>query len=516
MLSVAERGGRLHMETNNEKAGTPWFLEQNPLLESIPKFEAPGELLDHLSFSPLADVNVSALSIMDKLSFLDGEKTPLEPTSQSLRAATAWYGMLVAGLRARNPLLAEARQRYWSVLNGVANDAMELPRAPTTGIAVQIVKGPTGTAKTATARRFCALLGGQRVDHGPRPAAGWCAISQLVYLYSDFSHDGSRGGFLTSLLFQIDKALGTHYATDLPKKYRTVEKLSVATIGRLTAHYTGIIFLDEGQLRNLMLSDQAALMQMFLLSLMNSGIPLVLIGNERAFDWIDYSQDLTRLNTVPPEYFYPIGAIDHEDVEDDWDSLCRGVFAYYVLDAPAIDLAECKNVLRRCSGGIARLALILWTGAQRLAIYRGSKAVCSSDIREVYENRSFDDMRPLADGFALREPEYLLRFPDVAVDYYAHLWNKPLAVVAPPTTTEFGAESRDNKKQSRSKRNQALGPSTLKREQTRKKNEEIKRLQMQTTLAPDDIRRDGLKNVLLEGLDTARAQIESEKAGTVK
>ena len=88
-----------------------------------------------------------------------------------------------------------------------------------------------------------------------------------------------------------------------------MERLAVATVCRLVAHYTGILFLEEGQLRNLVLSGQANLMQDFLLMLMNSGIPIVFLGNEAAFNWITYSQDSNRLYTTPSEHFMPAGAI---------------------------------------------------------------------------------------------------------------------------------------------------------------------------------------------------------------
>lgn len=495
------------MLADKAKPATHWFHEENPLLSAIPQFETPADLLEHLSFSPLAGLDVGKLSIMDRLNLLNGEKTPLEPTSQSLRAATAWYGMLVMGLRVRNPLLPEARRRYWTVINSAANRDDKLPPAPTSGIAVQITKGPTGTAKTVTAKRFCALLGRQRIDHEQGKVLGWNRLPQLVYLYSDLSHDGSRGGFLIALLVHMDEALGTHYATELPKRYKTVERLAVATIARLIAHYTGIIFLDEGQLRNLMLSDQAELMQLFLLSLMNSGIPLVLIGNERAFDWIDYSQDLTRINTIPPEHFQPVGAIDHPDVEGDWDSLFHGIADFYVVDMPPTDIEACNEVLRRCSGGIARLGLILWTSAQREVLHRGGNVLCAADLQAAYESRAFDDLRPLSDGFAKRDPDLLLRFLDVDVDYYARAWGKPLTVSEPESAPS------PKKQQTNTTRRKRSGPSLLKSEQTRKKNEELKRSDLRKKLSSDDIRREGLKDVLIDGLDEARARVASNKIG---
>lgn len=492
-----------------------WFLARNPLLEGIPNFTDTDSFLKHLSFSPLAGLDVTKLNLMDRYTLLVCEKTPLCPTTTSLRAAMTWYGMLRGGLQVRNPELLEARKLYWNVLNSIATDVATWPRSPTQGIAVQVVKGPTGTAKTVTARRFCAMLGRQRIDHGPRPEAGWNEMRQLVYLYTDLSHDGTRGGFLMALLMQIDRVLETNYSIELPKRHKTIERIAIATVGRLIAHFTGILFIDEGQMRNLMLSDQADLMQMFLLALMNSGIPLVFIGNDRAFDWIDYSQDLTRLNVVPSEYFHPVGAIDNADVEEDWNSLYRGVTEYYVLDNPPVDPAQCNVVLRQCSGGVHRLALTLWTSAQSNVLEAGGNSLRSDDILAVYNDTKFDDLRPLAAGFSKRLPELLLLYPDVGARHYARCWGKPLETIAESTLGGDHAKASAARSSATRKNAASSGKSRLKAEQTRKKNKQIARDQLNKTLSPDDMRREGIKKVMLQGLEAARKRCESELPDSV-
>jgi len=493
-----------------DKASSHWYTDPNPLLDGIPDFQTPDAFLENLSFSPLAGLDVKSLSFMQRHELLKGEKTPLIPTTKSFRAAMTWFGMLRVGLQVRNPLRAEARRRYWSVLNAVAANVREIPRSPTPGIAVHIAKGPTGTAKTVTARRFCTMLGRQRIDHGAMPAAGWNGLHQLVYLYTDLSHDGSRGGFLIALLSRMDEALGTTSAIDLPRQYRTVERLAVATVVRLIAHYTGIIFIDEGQLRNLMNSNQADVMQLFLLSLMNSGIPLVLLGNERAFDWISFSQDLTRLNVVPSEYFHPVGAIDHPDTEQDWNALETGITSYYLLNDPPIGLAECKRLLRDFSGGIGRIGLTVWTSAQTIALYAGRPQLTPDDLRAAYEDDAFRDMRQLADGFSKRLPELLLSYPDVAVDYYAKHWNKPIPSAPEVKKPDVPGELQTAQgKQVRRPRRRS-GPAMLKAEQTRKKNEDAARESLQQSLSSEDMRREGVKNLHLRGLDALRSRTNSQ------
>lgn len=498
----------------SQDTGGNWYASYNPLLAGLPHFSEISDFVDMLAFNPLSGIDINKLSLVERDALLVGEKVPLEPTMQSIRAAMTWWGMLETGLRARNPVIPEARRHYWAVINSAAMGAGSLPPAPTSGMSIHVTKGPTGTGKTVTARRFCKLLPQvmfRKVDQ----AAGWVELSQLIYLEVMISHDGTRGGFLTGILLQMDKALGTTYATDLPKQHRTVERLAVATVARLIAHYTGILFLDEGQIRNLIESVHAESMQMFLLMLMNSGIPLVFIGNEKAFDWVTYSQDKSRLYMNPPEIFAPIGAIDTGDVEGDWDSLSIGVMGYKVLRKPIIDPKGCSMMLRRCGGGIARLALTLWCGSQREKLHRGEESLGPEDILRFYNSRAFDELRPLADGFNYRKPELLLTYPDVDAKFYAQQWGMPLA-----GQQGSRAEESEPKKESGSTRSGGTSKvepkkrmterSKFDREQTLKKKKQAKCEELANSLSPEDVRKKGLAGIHLSGLAAAREKAKKE------
>lgn len=491
-----------------------WYLEDNPLLRSIPKFSDPGEFAARLSYAPLAGLDVSQLDFVSRHDLLVGEKMPLQPTAQSIRAALTWSGMLRVSYQVRNPLRVEARRAYWNALNSAATGSTMLPAVPVGGMSVQLVKGPTGTAKTATAKRFCQMLGPQCLNHGVLPEAGWKELKQLVYLYSDLSHDGSRGGFLTGLLVHVDRVLGTQYAETYPRVYKSLDRLAVATVGRLIAHYTGIVFVDEGQLRNLMQSDQAELMQVFLLSLMNSGIPLVLMGNERAFDWINFSQDLTRLKIAPSEYFHPVGITDGADAETDANALYHGVSSYYLLDVPPENSESCKCTLLRLSGGIGRVALTIWSQGQLNALLEGRDRLTERDLITVYESHSFDDIRPLCDGFAKRLPELLLNYPDVDAAYYARVWGKPLSKLTDhvPTSTQGDTDQPRRRRTPAPPSRRTTGKQRLKAEQTRKANACAAREALLRTLDPEDLRATGISSLLLTELTMIRQRIAQEAA----
>ncbi len=495
-------------ELDNTKTQS-WFYAYNPLLEQIPVFKDYEDVVDAMAFNPLEGIDINILSFVDKVGLLTGEKTPLEPTMKSVRAAITWHGMLVNGLRARNPTLASNRAYYYQVLECANVGKTRLPLAPTSGMAINIMKGPTGTGKTVTHKRFCACLP-QVIDHGKVEAAGWQNMRQLVYLNVDLSHDGSRGGFLISILSEMDKHLETKYADNLPKQFRTVETLAVGTIGRLVAHFTGIIFVDEAQLRNIVDSAQAEQMQMFLLKLMNSGIPLVFSGNECAFNWVDYSQDKSRFGLTQESIFSPIGAMNEQDANDEWDALFDGVSSYYLLKNPITDPKECSFTLRKCSGGIARLALTLWCYAQTNALYDGRETISPADIQTAYESASFDDMRPLADGFYYKNSELLALYPDVNHEFYKTKWEQ-LKNNNTQTTKHVNEISNKAVPEKTKQKRPLSGKAKLMHEQQRKRKKDENREKIIATMNPDDIRQQGVINNNLKSLEKIR--IEIEKAG---
>ena len=493
-----------------------WFSTPNPLAQQIPYYSDSEQLATDLAFNPLEGLDLASLSFNEIDELLIGEKTPLEPTMQMIRTALTWHGMLHAGLRRRNPNVAKTRQLYWEAVLHKPNGKTHPFMSPTRGISVQVVKGVTGTGKSVTMARFCNLFP-QVIRHGANSITGWEALTQLVYLEVAISHDGTRGGFLTNILVQIDIALGTSYAIDLPRKYKTVERLAVATVCRLVAHCTGILFLEEGQLRNLVLSGQANLMQDFLLMLMNSGIPIVFLGNEAAFNWITYSQDSNRLYTTPSEHFMPTGAIamsaeGREEAAMEWDAIALGIMTYYCLSIPISDPKECKRLLRNYSGGIPRLALFLWCMAQRNVLFHGQESFGSEDITLVYKSADYKAHRNLADGFFFRKSDLLQDIEDVDAKLYETYWGSvtraPTVAIktSPPVdAAQIVGSKEDVPKKQKLVKTAKSGSSKFKAEQTRKKNQSAKRDALLKNLPDGDIRSSGLVIHHLKGIQDALA-----------
>lgn len=498
-------------------AESHWFHAANPLIDHMPAFATLDDVIRVMTNDPLTGLDISNLSLLDRDELLVMEKMPLRPTSQSLRVGMTMLGMAKGSLKLRNPTSPAGRALVDRVVEGGQLDGIEYFSLPQPGSSTLLVLGGTGTAKTVTLKQAQRLLGPQVIRHQQNEAAQWRACTQLVYLFVGMSHDGSRGGLLVAILLAIDRVLGTRHAIDMPKKFKTIEKLAGAVIALLHSLYLGILIIDECQMRNLVMSDQAELMQLFLLNLMNSGIPLVLAGNPFAFTWMaNLSQDGRRLTERPPEFFHPCGAMGVPE-EDEWEEVFDGVSAYYVLLSSPQNLTECSKVLKRCSGGVPGLALALWCTAQRQVLHGADRMyLMPEDIVAAYNDSGFDAMRDLADGFANKDPMRMLRWrdEDVPVDYYAQAWGCPLSDVI-PNASERSSPARILVEPRATKgRKSPSAASKLKAKKTREANKNLERALLTQSLQEEDMRKKGLQQQALKGLDDMFAECGASKPKT--
>jgi hypothetical protein len=491
-----------------------WFHHPNPLLEHCPTYASIESIAAALAYDPLAGLNVSSLTLLERDELLVCAKAPLQPTTLSVKAAMTIINMQRGSYRPRNPTLPSGRRQVNTTVELARQGVSFVALPPAPGAAVLIIKGITGLAKSVTVLGALRLLGPQVIVHGEVEAALWKRAVQLNYLFASMSHDGSRGGLLNAILLALDKALGTNHVIDLPKQFKSIEKQAGAIIGLLHSVYLGVLVIDEIQLANLVMSDQAEKMQLFLLNLINSGIPVVLVGNPWGFAWLALlSQDASRMAEREQIFFHPCGSTNRPE-DDEWDVVFDGVRKYYVLDSPPSDEAECRCVLKRRCGGIPRLALAIWCLAQRACLLDGRPSLSPGDLEAAYLSDTFADLRDLCDGFDQHDSIKLMRWreTDVPVDYYAQLWGMPLpgaekATKQTKAEPECGSKSSGSSAPTSSRGTRAQ----FKAQQTREKKKEAMRDQLKAMLAAEDMRMQGLQHHGLASLKALMTSIGGAK-----
>jgi len=237
-------------------------------------------------------------------------------------------------------------------------------------------------------------------------------------------------------------------------------------------------------------------MQLLLLSIMNAGIPLVLVGNPLGFGWIDkFSQDRRRLNHNPPEFLHPMEVQD-KNYDGQWEYFFESVYQYYALDGkPEGDKARLSYVLRSLSGGLPDLAMSLWKNAQKMILFEEvpEKSVDEFTLKKAYLDEGFDAMRPIANGFSHRDPLQFSGCNDIPVEYYAKKWGKFNGPHDQEDDTNIQIVKR--KQSSSQPKGMCAEKSKLKRSKTSNKNKQEKRETLKKTLTKDDLRIQGISNM---------------------
>jgi hypothetical protein len=483
---------------------THWFRAPNPLLEKVREYEDRAAFAAAVDWDPLRGLDRCSLTFEEKVELLVAEKKPLKPTTKALNLAYTVYGMVRSHYRRINPTLVAVRRGMAEELQRRDEDFLGSKLELASGACLLVVKGPTGTAKSVSIGRACEILGQQVSFHLRNDAAGWLKATQIKYLIVPMSHDGSRGGFLLNILLAIDVLLGTDYASELPKECKTVERL-FGRVVKLLRHtlLLGVLVIEEIQLDNIVLSSDAKNMQLFLLSLANCGIPLVLVGNSKGFSWLsNMSQDARRMAERQKFPFHPCGALG-DDV-DEWDTaVFPGIERYYLLDEGPH--ANCGATLKCLCGGVPGIGLAIWCQAQVEALFCDRGSLTPDDLKATFKDETFDDIRDFAEGFAEKDPAKLLRWrdEDVDVDFYATRWGKPL-----PAREEDSPLAK--KAPTGRKSNKPSASTALRQQQTRRARTELKRGAVKQTLTEGDMRAKGLVAHHLASLAQLRRTTEGK------
>ena len=478
---------------------TPTLIQDNPLIDALGPYYSPKQLAEQLQYSPLDKVDTRSLNEEEQRLYLGQINSLFIPTLSSMKIADTIQQMLRDGYVPRNPRLVETKKRLYNLGECSGMKFGDLPTSDLTAAGF-IVSGITGMGKTKEIKRSLSLFP-QVIRHDRDEKSGWAFQKQLVWLYVEASHDGSRRGLLYNILRAIDEALETDYLLTLPKQYRTVDALAVGVGIVLATHYCGIIVLDEVQEQNFINSPFAKELRLFFLKLMNLGIPIVVSGNPFALNKLgEYSQLLRRFNSEGHLNMEP--ASDKSDL--DWyEHLVPGLWDYNVMPDKTPLTDEIRHRLFAYTGGIRGLLRHLITGAQKTAILCGKNRVSVKHLDIYYNSSEMKEFHKLIKAFTTHNSVLLTVYKDIPDKYFDSIWkdnrlddhNTNKDTSSQSSSSHSGASSLNSDKAKKTR-------TRYKYATTRKKYKTHIHTQKLDTLRSDDIRKDGLQELLVEGFES--------------
>ncbi|MFC5607015.1 hypothetical protein [Variovorax soli] len=274
------------------------LLGPNPLLEALPPFVQHHEWAQHMESSPLADVDWRRIPPGARDALTNMAISHYVPVRTVFSIASGLQKLVRRAYIATNPLNAAERRRRNAVVLSDSLQAMNAVANVEAGGA--IIKAMTGMGKSRLVSRTLGIIAPQPViHHSACAAAGWAKLSQIVYLNVQYSPNGSRGGLLHAILFEVDKALGgqSEYF-DQHRKRTNIDVLMVKVAQILVNHRVALVVIDEKQGQNFADSPWSLQFVIFYLILMNLGISIVMVGNPLAFVHLEAFSQVRRRFSV--------------------------------------------------------------------------------------------------------------------------------------------------------------------------------------------------------------------------
>jgi len=482
----------------------------NPLLTPLGPYRDLAELAANLEHNPL-DTFPTSPSPEQRDEYLDYIKKRFAVTRPALQLAHEIQSMIRAGYRERNPCEPKNRRKLYKLAD--LQDGFDVVAAayyPDSRCLV--VEGITGMGKSASVQRVLEQYQ-QVIVHGRNDDAGWLKHTQIVHLTVKMSDTGSRGGFVDGVLFALDNLLGTDYF-NATKKERTVDRRSLKIAQLLALHSVGLLIIEEMQPENFMESKYRKELNVFFLSILSFGVPLLLLGNPRAFEKLsEHKQTERRYLSYEPITLWP-----HEGPEDrDWArAIAPACWQYQVIDKAVAFDATVARALWECSGGVPGYASKLVVEIQK-SILRGAITQMSVEaIRWHYANlASFASFRPVIEGLVNKDDRLLSEGKDIPVEAFVRRWKKSAQVAGIGSHDQKGGSVAP--KENDGSWDKFSGRQTKKRKTSvsKTKNKKKKNVQVLEDADQDDLRRaDQAKAALNKSLETLKHQIEEDQRTT--
>jgi len=392
----------------------------NPLLAPFLPERSFRQWAEDLYFDPVPNRSTAGLQISE--SHLHLVEQVFIPTQRSIELAMSLAAMMISSLRRRDPRLpANRRYPYQLATYSDKVNKSNLNDIPWLGEGAPgvILQGPTGSSKSHSCDAYLRLLH-QCVDHGANDECGWIKLQQLIYLRVPMPADFSRKGLLLNVVWKIDEALGTKYGDEINIRM-TQEQLLVEVLKLLAIHRCGLLILEEVQERNVSSSGWSSEFSTVFLKIMNSGVPLALVGNPTSFSRImSFSQDQRRLTSGGQFNFVP--AFDHT-VEEWGLDLVPGVWGWTVLPEADEPIDNLSQFLFERTGGIPAVLSLYRRECLVEAFRAGAKRVTRAHADAAFWSPGMVGMHDLIDAYVRKDLKALAQsFTDQPIAFLRDIW----------------------------------------------------------------------------------------------
>jgi hypothetical protein len=229
---------------------------------------------------------------------------------------------------------------------------------------------------------------------------------QLVWLYINCPHNGTRGGLCESILAGVDKILGTDYSVTYGKL--TVEKALIRIQHIFFVHRIGILIIDEIEFLTEKNKETRAILN-YLVHINNVvGVPIVLVGNFDAYSVLFKNQRQT--NRAVGNKFIRMPSLKFEEFSE----FANVFWKYQWTNVETALSDELLKELFIQSGGVISNAIKLYVAVQKEVIGKASELITPTTIRKVMRS-DFLPLIPFSQALLSNDKNVYSRYPEITV-----------------------------------------------------------------------------------------------------
>lgn len=479
----------------------------NPFFDEISPFIPFNELPSKLSHFPLKDVDWRAIPTAHREPLLDLADRHFAPTTAVIEPASGIQSLLRRTLALANPLSQSNRKlcNQIGVLESV--DALRM-LTPAQGGGM-LLSGMTAAGKSALLTRALEIFAPKQVlDRGNSATCGYYGLQQCVYLLVDHPSNGSRGALLKRILQCLDSKVQTTYYEE-HRRVTNLDSLLVTVSKLLTRHRVALLCVDEKQESTFEDSPWRMEFALFYLQLMNLGISVVLAGNPLAFEHLgSYSQLMRRFSTGGIHSLFPA-----DPRRDSWwaRDFVRHAREFSIVEEWSVDEQRRSVFENENSAGLPGLFMAYHQEVQRSALRRGGlfAAVGEQDYLAAQTSPRFKHLRRIALAAASEEARLSSQFIDIPSVTKPIKTPKNTVVRSPTEAMNTAAPKVTITAAEKIVR-------SFKARQTRQTNQISQRLNALSKLPPEDVRRLGISEDLIDSMTKqleALKSVEKKKPG---
>ena len=381
----------------------------NPLIEALPRFYAPQEILGFLTYYPHITNEMIASPDPIRRQIIYNFNQFFKPNNHHVELYDSLFMAINSSYITRNPLDFE----YFKQLKEVENSQFDLTK-DNSRLYKLVSKlpgftffGMSGLGKTISVQKLIILLP-QVIYHSSYKEKEF-VFTQIVWMYIETPSDGGVKGFLLSFFQVIDQILDTNDYGYYTKNGRASVDEMVPHMVTLAGIYgIGAIILDEvHRLNNAKGDELRRMIETFALLANQMKVVIIPVGKTTAKKIFGENLQIVRR-------FTGVGDIEWTRMteEIEWDRFIEALWRLQLLKRPSDLTPELKRLFFTLSQGIPDFAVKLFLLSQNLAITTSMETITEDVVFSIYENK-LNNARPLLDAIRNNDKAILDEIDDI-------------------------------------------------------------------------------------------------------